>query len=55
MNPNPTPIIQVEKLTAAYDGQVVFQDVSFTVNTGEVFVILGVAQAYDRFVSPGGR
>lgn len=34
-------IIQVEDLTVAYDDFVVLRDVSFAVNRGEVFVILG--------------
>ncbi|MHC4518334.1 MAG: ATP-binding cassette domain-containing protein, partial [Planctomycetota bacterium] len=36
-----TSIIQVENLTVAYDDFVVLRDVSFEVNRGEVFVILG--------------
>ena len=35
------PIIRVEDFTAGYDGNVLLQDVNFTVNRGEVFVILG--------------
>jgi phospholipid/cholesterol/gamma-HCH transport system ATP-binding protein len=35
------PIIRVEKLTARYGGQTVFDRVSFEVFAGEVFVILG--------------
>ncbi len=35
------PIIRVEKFTAAYDGKTVIDDISFEVNRGEVFVILG--------------
>jgi phospholipid/cholesterol/gamma-HCH transport system ATP-binding protein len=35
------PIIRVESLTAAYDGQVIIDDISFEVMPGEVFVILG--------------
>ena len=35
------PIIRVENLTAGYDGNVLMRDVNFTVNRGEVFVILG--------------
>jgi len=35
------PIIRVENLTAGYDSTVIMRDVSFTVNRGEVFVILG--------------
>jgi phospholipid/cholesterol/gamma-HCH transport system ATP-binding protein len=36
-----TPAIQVEALTAAYDGHVVLQDVSFTVRPGEIFFVIG--------------
>ncbi|MEP6941948.1 MAG: ATP-binding cassette domain-containing protein [Betaproteobacteria bacterium] len=35
------PIIRVENLAAGYDGDVLMQDVNFTVNRGEVFGILG--------------
>ena len=35
------PVVQVQGLRAAFDGNVVFQDVSFDVRPGEVFVILG--------------
>jgi phospholipid/cholesterol/gamma-HCH transport system ATP-binding protein len=35
------PIIRVEDFTAAYDGNVVIDDISFEVYPGEVFVILG--------------
>jgi phospholipid/cholesterol/gamma-HCH transport system ATP-binding protein len=34
-------IIRVEHFTAAYDGRTVIDDISFEVNRGEVFVILG--------------
>jgi phospholipid/cholesterol/gamma-HCH transport system ATP-binding protein len=34
-------IVRVEGLVAGYDGNVLLRDVSFTVNRGEVFVILG--------------
>jgi phospholipid/cholesterol/gamma-HCH transport system ATP-binding protein len=34
-------IIRVENFTAAYDGKTVIDDISFQVNRGEVFVILG--------------
>ena len=34
-------IIRVENFTAAYDGQVVLEDVNFEVFTGEIFCILG--------------
>ncbi|MCZ6562749.1 MAG: ATP-binding cassette domain-containing protein [Deltaproteobacteria bacterium] len=36
-------IIRVEHLTAAYDGPVIIDNVSFEVNRGEVFVILGAS------------
>jgi len=35
------PIIRVENLTAAYDGVVILDDLTFEVMAGEVFVILG--------------
>ena len=35
------PIIRVEHFTAAYDGVAIIEDISFEVNRGEVFVILG--------------
>src|ERR1700675_270140 len=35
------PLIQVQHVTAAYDGSVVIDDVSFQVRRGEVFAILG--------------
>ena len=35
------PIIQVENLTAAYDEVVILENVSFEVNRGEIFVIVG--------------
>src|SRR5664279_1999707 len=35
------PIIRVEDFTAGYDDNVLMKDVNFTVNRGEVFVILG--------------
>jgi phospholipid/cholesterol/gamma-HCH transport system ATP-binding protein len=35
------PIIRVENFTAAYEGRVVIDNISFEVNRGEVFVILG--------------
>lgn len=34
-------IIRVESLTAAYDGSMILDNISFDVRTGEVFVILG--------------
>ncbi|HTS22672.1 MAG TPA: ATP-binding cassette domain-containing protein [Casimicrobiaceae bacterium] len=39
--PDPEPIVRVEGLVAGYDGNILLQNVSFTVNRGEVFVILG--------------
>ena len=36
-----TPIIRVKQFTAAYDGVVLLNDLSFDVYGGEVFVILG--------------
>ena len=43
MSPTPAsaPIVRVEGLTAGYEDYVLLQDVSFTVNRGEVFIILG--------------
>ena len=35
------PIIRVENFTAAYDGHVIINDITFEVYPGEVFVILG--------------
>lgn len=35
------PIIRVEGVTAGYDGRAILENVSFEVNRGEVFVILG--------------
>jgi phospholipid/cholesterol/gamma-HCH transport system ATP-binding protein len=35
------PIITVEHLTAGYDDNVLMQDINFSVNRGEVFIILG--------------
>jgi phospholipid/cholesterol/gamma-HCH transport system ATP-binding protein len=35
------PIIRVENFTAAYDGNVIINDITFEVFPGEVFVILG--------------
>jgi phospholipid/cholesterol/gamma-HCH transport system ATP-binding protein len=37
----PGPVIQVENFSAAYDGQVVLENVNFEVYHGEVFAILG--------------
>ena len=43
MSPVPAsaPIVRVESLSAGYDGNVLLRDVNFTVNRGEVFIILG--------------
>ena len=44
MNPDAAvddPIIRVENLTAGYDGRTILENISFNVNRGEVFVILG--------------
>jgi phospholipid/cholesterol/gamma-HCH transport system ATP-binding protein len=35
------PIIQVQNLTTGFDGSTVFEDVSFDVRKGEIFIILG--------------
>lgn len=35
------PAIEVDRLTAAYDGNVVLKEVSFTVATGEIFFVIG--------------
>jgi phospholipid/cholesterol/gamma-HCH transport system ATP-binding protein len=35
------PIVRVEGLVAGYDGNILLQNINFTVNRGEVFVILG--------------
>jgi phospholipid/cholesterol/gamma-HCH transport system ATP-binding protein len=34
------PIITVEHLTAGYEGNVLMQDINFSVRRGEVFIIL---------------
>jgi phospholipid/cholesterol/gamma-HCH transport system ATP-binding protein len=39
--PESDVVVRVEGLVAGYDGEVLLEDVSFTVNRGEVFVILG--------------
>jgi len=43
MRPTPAsaPIVRVEGLTAGYGSNVILRDMSFTVNRGEVFMILG--------------
>lgn len=38
-----TPIVRVEGLVAGYEGNVLLQDVNFSVNRGEVFIILGAS------------
>lgn len=35
------PIIQVKHLFAGYDGQAIMEDLTFDINKGEIFVILG--------------
>ncbi len=35
------PIIRVENLTAGYDDDIILEDVTFDVNPGEIFIILG--------------
>jgi phospholipid/cholesterol/gamma-HCH transport system ATP-binding protein len=35
------PVVRVEGLVAGYDGNILLQNISFSVNRGEVFVILG--------------
>jgi len=34
-------LIHVEDLTAAYDGRIILQEISFDVHAGEIFIILG--------------
>lgn len=41
MSPDQGPIIRVEHFTAAYENSIIIDDISFEVNKGEVFVILG--------------
>ncbi|MFQ5961110.1 MAG: ABC transporter ATP-binding protein [Candidatus Methylomirabilales bacterium] len=41
MSTNGDPIIRVEDFTAAYEGTVIMTNVSFEVERGEVFIILG--------------
>ncbi|MBW2145564.1 MAG: ATP-binding cassette domain-containing protein [Deltaproteobacteria bacterium] len=41
MGPIYDPIIRVESLTAAYEGTIIIDNISFEVKRGEVFVILG--------------
>jgi phospholipid/cholesterol/gamma-HCH transport system ATP-binding protein len=38
---DPKPVIQVERLRAAYDGRTIVQDLTFQVHRGEIFVIAG--------------
>jgi phospholipid/cholesterol/gamma-HCH transport system ATP-binding protein len=40
-SPSGEPLIRVEHFTAAYQGSVVIDDISFEVHPGEIFVILG--------------
>ena len=41
MSGDKEPIIRVENFTAAYGGNVIIDNISFEVNRGEVFIILG--------------
>ena len=41
------PIIKVENFTATYGDNIIIDDISFEVNEGEVFIILGV-QAVEK-------
>ena len=41
MNPKAEPIIRVENFTAAFEETVVLRNVSFEIERGEIFVILG--------------
>jgi len=41
MSANVEPIIRVEGFAAGYEGKAILENISFTVNRGEVFVILG--------------
>ena len=41
MRKDPSEIIRVDNLTAAYDGQVILENLDFSVRAGEIFVILG--------------
>ena len=43
MSAGAAPIIQVEGLVAAYEDRTILENISFTVNQGEVFVILGAS------------
>ena len=36
-------LISIENLTLAYDGRVVVRDINFTVNRGDIFVIMGMS------------
>jgi phospholipid/cholesterol/gamma-HCH transport system ATP-binding protein len=40
-NSNETPAIEVSHLQCGYDGKTVLKDVSFTVNHGEIFFVIG--------------
>ncbi len=41
MTNDPDPILEIDHLTGGYPDFVVFREISFTVKTGEVFVIMG--------------
>ena len=42
MRQEPSEIIRVDNFTAAYDDQVILENLNFYVRSGEIFVILGV-------------
>lgn len=41
MSPDKEPVIQVDRLTMAYGDHVIQKDLSFTVNRGDIFVVMG--------------
>ena len=41
MENNTAPIIRVEHLTAQYEERVILKDIHFSINSGEIFMILG--------------
>lgn len=41
IEPPPTACITVDNLTVGYDNFVLMRDISFTVNTGDIFIIMG--------------
>lgn len=41
MQPTPTPIITVTDFTAGFNDNILIENISFTVNAGEIFIILG--------------